>query len=162
MEASRPEAVLVEREASRVAKEAAEALRESRREARRNNISTPTWTGRHGGPPRFGSSDRPNAVGSESLLERMRYRQALDGTSSSGSSNIHSQRVQTSAIPQSHVLIRQIREFLAQNGGVAKSKEIVARFPDIKGAEAITEFRKMVRQIADFKDSQWTLKEEYA
>ena len=60
MEASRPEVMLVEREASRVAKEAADALRESRRQARRNDIGTPTWTGRFGGPTRFGSPSRTN------------------------------------------------------------------------------------------------------
>src|SRR5204863_5310990 len=74
MEASRPEVMLVEREASRVAKEAADALRESRRQARRNNIGTPTWTGRSGWSTRFGSPSRTSdsGVGSESLLARMR------------------------------------------------------------------------------------------
>jgi DNA excision repair protein ERCC-6 len=161
MEASRPEVILVEREASRVAKEAADALRESRRQARRNDIGTPTWTGRSGGPTRFGSPNRTNgsAMGSESLLARMRHRQALEGSSTvSGSPGPAPQR----DIPQSHVaLIRQIQEFLASKRGTASSKELVARFPDVKGAEEIAEFRKMVKQIAEFKDSAWTLKEEY-
>jgi hypothetical protein len=37
----------------------------------------------------------------------------------------------------------------------------VGRFSDVNGADAIAEFRKMVKQIADFKDSMWILKEEY-
>jgi DNA excision repair protein ERCC-6 len=158
MEASRPEVMLVEREASRVAKEAAEALRESRRQARRNDIGTPTWTGRFGGSPRFGSPSRTNgsSVASESLLARMRHRQALEGSSRNSPAPI--QRGENS---QAHVLIGQIQEFLSSKGGSASSKELVARFPDIKGADAIAEFRKMVKQIAEFKDSMWTLKEDF-
>ena len=162
MEASRPEVMLVEREASRVAKEAADALRESRRQARRNDIGTPTWTGRSGGPARFGSPNRTNgsAIGSESLLARMRYRQALEGSSSTASNS--PAPIPQSDAPQSHVLlIEQIQEFLASRGGTASSKELVARFPDVKGADAIAEFRKMVKQIAEFKNSMWVLKEEY-
>src|SRR5436305_13425014 len=60
MEASMPETMLVEKEAARVAKEAADALRESRRQIRRNEFGTPTWTGRSGGVPRFGSADLTN------------------------------------------------------------------------------------------------------
>ena len=154
MEASRPEHMLVEREANRVAKEAADALRESRRQARRNDLGIPTWTGRFGGQPRFGSPARTN--GSESLFARMTHRQPLDGSASESPA-----LVARSGTSQAHVLIGQIREFLAQKGGVASSKELVAKFADIKGADAIVEFRKMVKQIAEFKDPVWTLKEEY-
>ncbi|KAK9375872.1 SNF2 family N-terminal domain-containing protein [Lipomyces chichibuensis] len=48
MNASRPDAVLVEREASRIASDAARALRESRRATRVADVGTPTWTGRFG------------------------------------------------------------------------------------------------------------------
>jgi len=166
MEASRPEVMLVEKEASRVAKEAADALRESRRQARRNDIGTPTWTGRFGGGPRFGSPNgsNGNVVGSESLLSRMRHRQALEGSNSMSSRNSPAppvMRRQGSSTPQSHVLIGEIQEFLASKGGSAASRDLVARFPDIKGVDAIAEFRKMVKQIAEFKDSVWTLKEDY-
>jgi DNA excision repair protein ERCC-6 len=161
MEASRPEIMLVEKEATRVAKEAADALRESRRQTRRNELGTPTWTGRSGGPPRFGSSNlsEGNGVSSDSLLSRMRHRQDLEGTSRSG-------RNSPAPVPgrspsKAHVLIGQIQQFLTERGGTATSKDLVSRFPAIKGADAIAEFRKMVKQIADFKDSQWSLKEEY-
>ncbi|KAK9365350.1 SNF2 family N-terminal domain-containing protein [Lipomyces kononenkoae] len=48
MNASRPDAVLVEREASRIASDAARALRDSRRATRVADVGTPTWTGRFG------------------------------------------------------------------------------------------------------------------
>jgi len=155
MEASRPETMLVEREATRVAKEAADALRESRRQARHNDLGTPTWTGRFGGQPQFGSPARVN--GSESLLARMRHRQALEGSARESPAPVARRGTPT----QAHVLIGQIQEFLVERGGIASSRDLVARFPDVKGADAIAEFRKMVKQIAEFKDSVWTLKEEY-
>lgn len=161
MEATRPEAMLVEREANRVAKEAADALRESRRQARRNDIGTPTWTGRFGGQLRFGSPNRTNgvsAVRSESLLARMRHRQALEGTSSSSPAPPPRSG---SSTPKSHVLIGQIRDFISGNGGSASSRELVVQFSDVRGPDAIAEFRKMVKEIAEFKDSVWTLKEDY-
>jgi len=169
MEASRPETMLVEREAARVAKEAADALRESRRQTRRNDIGTPTWTGRFGGQPRFGSPSRSNGaaaagVGSDSLLARMRHRQALEGSSTNRGSrdNSPAPTPQEGTRSRAHVLISQIQEFMAISGGSVSSKDMVRRFPDIKGPDAIAEFRKMVKQIAEFRDGQWTLKEEYA
>jgi len=170
MEASRPEQVLVEREASRVAKEAADALRESRRQARRNDIGTPTWTGRFGGQPgqpRFGSPNRTNGntgMGSDSLLARMRHRQVLEGSATHRTrtnSPAPVLNVNDGTKSQAHILISQIQEFMADNGGTASSKDLVFRFANIKGADAIAEFRKMVKQIAEFRDGQWILKEEY-
>jgi DNA excision repair protein ERCC-6 len=167
MEASRPETMLVEREASRVAKEAADALRESRRQARRNDIGTPTWTGRFGGQAQFGSPGRMDGstagVGSESLLARMRHRQALEGSSTNRSRTNSPAPVQGDGTnSRAHVLISQIQEFIANSGGSVTSKDLVRRFPDIKGADSIAEFRKMVKQISDFRDGQWMLKQEYS
>jgi len=66
-----------------------------------------------------------------------------------------------SSTPKSHVLIGHIRDFMMGNGGSASSKELVAQFADVRGPDTIAEFRKMVKQIAEFKDSVWTLKEDY-
>jgi len=153
--------MLVEREASRVAREAADALRESRRQARRNEIGTPTWTGRFGGQPRFGSPNRGNGastIGSESLLARMRHRQALEGQAPSSPTLAARSG---SSTPKSLVLISQIRDFLVENGGSASSKELVGQFAEVQGPDAIAEFRKMVKQLAEFRNSVWVLKEEY-
>ncbi|CAM0142098.1 unnamed protein product [Umbelopsis sp. WA50703] len=70
------ERMIVDREASRIAERAAEALKESRRRLHRSQIGTPTWTGRSGSagaprrpetssstpPPRFGSKIRPTGT----------------------------------------------------------------------------------------------------
>jgi DNA excision repair protein ERCC-6 len=49
MMSSNPDYLLVEKEADRVAKDAADALRRSRDAARSLPIGVPTWTGQHGG-----------------------------------------------------------------------------------------------------------------
>ncbi|KAK9449085.1 SNF2 family N-terminal domain-containing protein [Limtongia smithiae] len=56
MNASRPDAVLVEREAQRIAQQAAHALRASRKAARSAEVGTPTWTGRFGVAGRYAGS----------------------------------------------------------------------------------------------------------
>ena len=49
MLSSNPDSLLVENEASRVAKDAAEALKRAREASRQQAIGIPTWTGHHGG-----------------------------------------------------------------------------------------------------------------
>ncbi|KAK9350767.1 SNF2 family N-terminal domain-containing protein [Lipomyces doorenjongii] len=82
MNASRPDAVLVEREASRIASDAARALRESRRATRVADVGTPTWTGRFGSagrqllqnrtPQSSRSGSRPTSGSSVSREESVR------------------------------------------------------------------------------------------
>ncbi|KAJ3343494.1 hypothetical protein HDU93_008153 [Gonapodya sp. JEL0774] len=65
MDSSNPEYVIVEKEASKIAERAIAALRESRRQRRRADVSVPTWTGNFGAaggpvgqnrpPKRFGN-----------------------------------------------------------------------------------------------------------
>ncbi|XP_063814673.1 DNA excision repair protein ERCC-6 isoform X2 [Pseudophryne corroboree] len=63
MDASNPDYVLVEEEASRVAQEALRALKVSRQRCRSASSGIPTWTGAHGGGPagtrRFGQKKNP-------------------------------------------------------------------------------------------------------
>ncbi|KAH6595819.1 hypothetical protein BASA50_005546 [Batrachochytrium salamandrivorans] len=68
MDASSPEALIVEREASKVADEAIAALKKSRRRIQhsRNNVGIPTWTGRNGSagaPMAWSSSGRSSPSG---------------------------------------------------------------------------------------------------
>ncbi|KAK9467337.1 SNF2 family N-terminal domain-containing protein [Lipomyces arxii] len=97
MNASRPDALLVEREAAKVAADAARALRDSRRRTKNAEVGTPTWTGRFGAAGRelgrtapASSSSSPNSretsagpsnrtgVGSGSILARLREKRALE------------------------------------------------------------------------------------
>ena len=54
-----PDYVLVEKEAERVAKEAADRIRQSRREIRASGLSVPTWTGSSGSAGIPGAKPRP-------------------------------------------------------------------------------------------------------
>ncbi|KAF5103114.1 hypothetical protein D0Z00_000092 [Geotrichum galactomycetum] len=98
MSQSMPDQLLVEKEASRVAKNAVEALRASRKMARKAEIGVPTWTGKFGsagraggggsmsrsnssspGPSsrRFGAGDN-NGMSSASILQGMRRKRELE------------------------------------------------------------------------------------
>lgn len=67
-----PDQLLVEKEAERVAKSAVEALRASRKIARRAEIGVPTWTGKYGSAGRTGSSKTSNG-NNESLGSSRRF-----------------------------------------------------------------------------------------
>ncbi|KAJ1974747.1 DNA repair protein rhp26, partial [Dimargaris xerosporica] len=80
MDSPRQEEVLVEQEAMRIAKDAANALRASREARRRMDVSVPTWTGssgQAGAPRRFGSlaplpgTAAARSPGSTQLLGRL-------------------------------------------------------------------------------------------
>ena len=115
MSASRPETQLIEKEASRVAQKAADALRRSRAERRRVQVNVPTWTGRSGSAgqqnmPRrrdphvpsvsfggsksnFGSGKMSGVVGerissSSNLLSRLRARQSGGDVPGSSSASV--------------------------------------------------------------------------
>lgn len=97
MSQAMPDQLLVEKEASRVAKSAVEALRASRKIARKAEIGVPTWTGRFGSAGRAGggsnmsrsSSSSPgsasrrfgassNSMSSASILQGMRRKRELE------------------------------------------------------------------------------------
>ncbi|ANB12861.1 DNA-dependent ATPase RAD26 [Sugiyamaella lignohabitans] len=105
MEASRPDTILVEREASRVATQAANALRESRNAARKAQIGTPTWTGR------FGSAGRVTNRSSPLPKGRLGTPSTTPGTTSR-SSRSSSPRVESNKLSSTSILqnIRQKRE----------------------------------------------------
>ncbi|KAI8143975.1 SNF2 family N-terminal domain-containing protein [Fennellomyces sp. T-0311] len=84
MESGAQDRVLVEREASLIAQNAAAALKESRRQRRAMGVNTPTWTGRSGvagaprlsneqgtstPPPRFGQKVKPRLAAVNNVRE---------------------------------------------------------------------------------------------
>lgn len=69
IESGNQEVSLVEKEAKKVANEAAEALRQSRKLTRKNAIGTPTWTGRFGLAGKFGpKKGKKSAISSTSII----------------------------------------------------------------------------------------------
>lgn len=163
MEASRPESLLVEREASRAAEAAASALRESRRAARAAEMGTPTWTGRFGsagrreGFGRSGGAENSAGPASSEVLRAMHQRRALE---SEGSSRPASESRAGLSVGR-NTLIDKLRDFLAHHEGHAPSQLLVDAFSKGIHGQQVTEFRKMLREIAKFADGEWHLKDEF-
>ncbi|OLL21643.1 DNA repair protein rhp26 [Neolecta irregularis DAH-3] len=145
MNASRQETVLVAKEASRVAKQAVEALLKSRREAQKVKIGTPTWTGRFG---RYTfdqqtSSSSLNNLSSSILLANMKARQ--DATPGSGI-----------------YLIDRLRDFLSNKGGRVRTFDLVKHFSaSVVGAQQVSTFKMMIKEIATLEGGFWVLKKEF-
>lgn len=166
MEASRPDTVLMEREATRIASQAAAALKESRREARRHKIGTPTWTGRFGKagklPPlgKVHSASPSPPPSSVSILEGLKTKRELETKTTASGSFLPSSvlKLHTDAITR-------IRDYLAsQRDFGAKSAEIV-KACDIKldSDQSVANLRHMLKNVAtwDSVKSRWQLKPEF-
>ncbi|KAI9224096.1 SNF2 family N-terminal domain-containing protein [Blastocladiella britannica] len=185
MAESRPEFIIVEREAQKVAAAAVAALRASRGTRRGQDVSVPTWTGRSGGGPggrRFGSKAGAGAgagssasgsasprLSSASLLQNLRERgggsrpeSPRDGRPAFASTTAAT--VSLADISQQELIV-QIRDYLASVGGTAPSGDIVRHFKLKLTANDVATFRAMLTAIATFKKhlatGWWTLKDEF-
>ncbi|ODQ66507.1 hypothetical protein NADFUDRAFT_57271 [Nadsonia fulvescens var. elongata DSM 6958] len=171
MEATRPETLLVEREASRVASEAAQALKESRRIALRAQIGTPTWTGKFGSAGRFGrsspSSQIPNGMSSKSILQSIKYRRELEekATSTAADTVNLGGGIGILTDVQKTGLISRIRDYLAsQPDKMAKSLDIIQNLNmKVTGPQEVATVRQMLKELATWNgdQSKWSLKTEY-
>jgi DNA excision repair protein ERCC-6 len=143
VEVSRPEDLIVEKEAERVANDAIAALKESRRTIRKTAF-VPTWTGKNGqvSAPKISSS---------SILSNLRQRN-LDET----------KRVTPNA--EQGLLVEKMLESLLLRGGTRSSGDI---FNDI--GVKVTErnvqlYRSLMNGIANYDKElkKWVVKNEFA
>lgn len=167
---------IIEREAQRVAAEAARELQKAEKLARAVEPGTVTWTGE------FGTADRPDPLAaqrrlgggagrggpsSSNILAGLQDRQAannshtgLPAAGPASKTNVPSRRLGVD-------FMRKIRDFLAVHGGKAPSQMLVDHFNRFcTNAERVAEFTQMVREIATMQRGQngrgiWILKEEY-
>lgn len=129
MEGSHPDKVIIEREASRVAKQAAEALKQSRKLTRRAQIGVPTWTGKFGAAGKTGGIHRETP----SPASRSRTSSPSPAISSSGtpiSTGIRSRlfsKSNDSTTSSSFNLLKNLRE--------KRALELSASGPDINPEE---------------------------
>lgn len=178
MDAHQPERLLVEAEASRIASEAVHALRQSRRQRRRQDVSVPTWTGRSGAagaPRRFGqvqrsseslsntglsssrsSSNQPQS--SSSILALLRQRQT-GGITVLDDDEPATQHVQSAAVNGYRTvsdfpnLAEEVTSYLNKCAErQASSQSIIDHFGfgRVSGEDVVL-FRKMLRSIATFQ-----------
>ncbi|ABN65578.2 DNA dependent ATPase [Scheffersomyces stipitis CBS 6054] len=162
---SNQEMSLVEKEASKVANEAASALKRSRKLARRNEIGTPTWTGKFGLAGRFGQkkktvSGRINK--SKSILGELKQKKAVRASvfTKKSNSSENNEAVDKKATIEKLVTFLQSRpdsfgtsSVILKNAGVA-----------MKDENDMILIRSMLREIAvwDSGRSGWKLKKEFS
>lgn len=183
MSESMPDQILVDREASRIAKAAADALRASRKAARKVEIGVPTWTGKFGSAGRIGAGARSgsdigravNGMSSDSILNGMRKKRELEKAGGAISSSSRSRSRTSSPAPPSsprggppqsnEEKAKAICEFLSKQPDFeAKSQEVIngCRLL-VKDAQEVANMRQILKEIATWNGSRskWVLKEEF-
>ena len=164
--AARPDALIDEREASKVALQAVAALRESRHKIRqRSSVSVPTWTGKSGAagaPVRkpslgFGSGEAAGfgqqsaPVSSLSILESLRTQKSVS------SPKIRD----TSAIIDIASLKVSVAKYLQCTGGSATTSDIVKTVGITLSRDTLPKFRRVMKSVAAFDKQRniWTMLE---
>lgn len=186
---SHHELTLVEKEASRVAKEAADALKKSRMLARKTKVGTPTWTGKFGLAGRFGKKPgRPSATASplsklvspeteknelSSAAILSQLRQGKSSTTSVapfsfGGKNAKKSKPNPPAVPlDKQELLKHLVDFLEkQPAQFSKSGPILQSLPpfvNMKDETQMVSVRSLLREAAEWdpKRKGWQLKQQF-
>lgn len=172
---------LVEKEASRVASEAAEALKESRKIARKSKIGTPTWTGKFGAAGRFGPSNSgrssplvgpqkrasslsPAPLSLTSILGDLKRIKSVDsGDKFAFGSNKKAKK----AAPDKSTILKALTEYLGrQEGSFGTSNDILKNMPemgDLLNEKDMILVRLMLREVAQWDQQRkgWELRPEF-
>ncbi|KAJ3375651.1 hypothetical protein GGF31_002854 [Allomyces arbusculus] len=178
---ARPEFIIVEQEAQRVADAAVAALLRSRRAMQGHPIYAPTWTGRSGSaggpPPRArtappaspvpGPSARGPAPGSTKPGAPMSSAQLLRGLRARNAHHTDSPAPPCDDVEEpddgaavfgttesSASLVAKMRDFLASREGHAPSRAIVQKFKLKIKSDQVGLFRKLLTGIATFQPPQ--------
>jgi DNA excision repair protein ERCC-6 len=158
---------MLEREAKRVAAEAAAELRKAGEAARNIPIGTVTWTGEVGEAGRPANIRRGAGPSSAGILLNLAERQGLTpgSASSSRSGTPSGQR----ATPRGKDFIKLIRDYIRHQGGSVPTQMLVVHFGSMcKTNQQSEEFKAMLQQVATLKKGsgtrmrgKWELKEEF-
>lgn len=167
---------IIEREAKKVAAEAAKELKKAGEIARTVPVGTPTWTGEFGiaGRPSQHTLQRGFGRGrggpaSSSILAGLQNRQGING--SADRSGLNRPREGPSRIsspgPKGVDFMKMIRDYFITHGGQVHTQMLVDHFnrhcatPDKTAA-----FKEMLKEIATLEKgsrgrAKWVLKDEY-
>ncbi|GMM53346.1 DNA-dependent ATPase [Starmerella bacillaris] len=148
--ASRPDTLFMEREAERVAYQAAVKLNLSRKEAQKAKIGTPTWTGKAG----LAGKNLKASNSSSKLLNNLRKQKELETKSRDN------RELAPSQLAHNVDILERIQSFLRdQPNHEAKSGDIISNCNlQINGTQEVLNLRQMLRKIADWEDKKWKLK----
>lgn len=160
---------MIEKEAKRVAAEAAKELKKAGEAAKNVPVGTPTWTGE------FGTAGRPEqerrgldrgrgGPASSSILAGLQNRQAANGVA-------HGPRGSTAnsnaSGPRGTDFMKMIRDYLVVQGGQVHTQMLIDHFNRYcNTAEKTAEFKAMLTEMAKLERGsrgrgRWVLKEEY-
>ena len=167
---------MIEREARKVAAEAAKELRKAGEIARTIPVGVPTWTGQSGiaGRPeepqrRLGGGLSRGGPSSLSILVGLQSRQAANGSadaSRSSTPGARGSRPSTPA-PRGKDFMKMIRDYLVTHGGKVHTQMLIDHFNRYCSTpERTAEFKGMLKEIAILEKGsrgrgRWVLKEEY-
>ena len=160
---------IIEKEAKRVAAEAAKELIKAGQAAKDVPVGTPTWTGQ------FGTAGRPEqqqrglgrgrgGPASSSILAGLQNRQAASGVAN-GSTGSTSNR--NSSGPRGTDFIKMIRDYLVVQGGQVHTQMLIDHFNRYcNTADKTADFKAMLSEIAKLERGtrgrgRWVLKDEY-
>ena len=172
---------VIEREARRVAAEAARELRRAGEAARHVPAGTPTWTGQFGvsGRPQettpqraFGASgrNRGGGLGSAGLLAGLNRQMAgsHEGTPRTASpARSTGSTAGTATPPSGKEFAKMIRDYLSSHGGSVYTQMLIDHFNRFCSTpQATLEFKESLKAIARLEKggrgrARWVLKDEY-
>ena len=160
---------IIEKEAKRVAAEAAKELKKAGEVARNVPVGTPTWTGQ------FGTAGRPEQAqrglgrgrggpASSSILAGLQNRQAATGV---GNGSRGPTPNSNASGPRGTDFMKMIRNYLVIQGGQVHTQMLIDHFNrHCNTPERTAEFKAMLTEIARLERGtrgrgRWVLKEEY-
>jgi DNA excision repair protein ERCC-6 len=159
---------MLEREAKKIATEAAAELRKAGEAARTLEPGTVTWTGE------FGSAGRPINIrrgagpSSAGILSNLANRQGIS-TPASASSSRSGTPGSADRTPRGKDFMKLIRDFIKRQGGSVPSQALVNHFDRMcKSPQQTAEFKHMLGEIARLEKGansrmrgRWVLKDEF-
>ncbi|KAH8598312.1 putative DNA repair and recombination protein RAD26 [Bisporella sp. PMI_857] len=164
-----PDRMMVEREAKKVAAEAAAELRKAGEAARTIQPGTVTWTGEFGSAGRPVNLYRRGGPSSSSVLAGLANRQGIAQSGSANSSRSATPNANSPATGGKDFL-KLIREFLLRHGGSVPTQMLVNHFNRMcQTPQQTAEFKHMLREIASLEQpgnnsrmrGKWVLKDEF-
>ncbi|RZF48893.1 hypothetical protein LSTR_LSTR003273 [Laodelphax striatellus] len=176
MEGGPSDYAIVECEADKVAKEAVEALKKSRRECWRASAGVPTFTGQNGAirqsseaRSRFGPKKviRPGSASATSPSASGSGNSALTMSSADLIKRIRERNLMKLPEDSDIRLLNDIREFILANGGTALTDQLVNKFQARLPACKSPVFKSLLSKISVFyrapdKKGYWTLRDEFS
>ncbi|CUM67089.1 uncharacterized protein PRCAT00004778001 [Priceomyces carsonii] len=155
---------LIEREANKVATQAAESLRRSRKLTRKKNIGTPTWTGKFGLAGKFGPQKKSkSSLASTSILQDLKQQKDIGSISpitsgpEKGTPPSRSD-FKKDLMPKLISYLKECPSYFSLSNDILKHLKV-----QVDKDEIIILVRSMLREIAQWnlEKKGWLLKEEF-